>query len=107
MYPFIKEKEYQKISKSEEKSIFSDVKSLVLYKIGTILSSGTDNIIISTFIGVKEVGLLSNYTTITNSILGFLLSFFNGFTASVGNLNTEEDDEKKNQYFIKYYYYHF
>lgn len=101
MYPFIKEKEYQKISKSEEKSIFSDVKSLVLYKIGTILSSGTDNIIISTFIGVKEVGLLSNYTTITNSILGFLLSFFNGFTASVGNLNTEEDDEKKESVFYQ------
>ena len=101
MYPFIKEKKYQKISKSEEKNIFSDVKSLVLYKIGTILSSGTDNIIISTFIGVKEVGLLSNYTTITNSILGFLLSFFNGFTASVGNLNTGKDDGKKESVFYQ------
>lgn len=101
MYPFIKDKEYEKISKSEEKKIFTDVKSLILYKIGDILSNGTDNIIISTFVGVSEVGLLSNYTTITNAIKTFLLSFFNGFTASVGNLNTTDDNEKKESIFYQ------
>lgn len=101
MYPFIKEKKYEKISKSEEKKIFTDVKSLILYKVGYILSSGTDNIIISTFVGVSEVGLLSNYTTITNAITTFLSSFFNGFTASVGNLNATDDREKKESIFYQ------
>ena len=101
MYPFIKEKEYKKISKNEEKKIFADVKSLILYKIGYILSNGTDNIVISTFVGVSEVGLLSNYTTITTAITAFLSSFFNGFTASVGNLNTSDDKKKKESIFYQ------
>ena len=101
MYPFIKDKNYEKISKSEENKIFTDVKSLILYKIGDILSNGTDNIIISAFVGVSEVGLLSNYTTITNAIKTFLSSFFNSFTASVGNLNTTDDKEKKESIFYQ------
>ena len=101
MYPFLKDKEYIKIEKKEEKDIFKDVKSLMLYKIGYILSSGTDNIIISAFIGVEKVGLLSNYTTITNAITSFLTSFFNGFTASVGNLNTTEENDKKESIFYQ------
>ena len=101
MYPFIKDKNYEKISKSEEKKIFTDVKALILYKIGDILSNGTDNIIISAFVGVSEVGLLSNYTTITNAIKTFLSAFFNGFTASVGNLNTTDDSQKKESIFYQ------
>ena len=101
MYPFIKENKYKKISKIEEKNIFTDVKSLILYKIGYILSNGTDNIIISAFVGVSEVGLLSNYTTITTAITTFLSSFFNSFTASVGNLNAGDDKEKKESIFYQ------
>ena len=94
-YPFIKDKKYKKISKQEEKNIFNDVKSLIIYKLGYISSNGIDNIIISTFIGINEVGLLSNYTTITNAANSFLQSFFDAFTASIGNLNAKEKDEKK------------
>ena len=101
MYPFIKENKYKKISKIEEKNIFTDVKSLILYKIGYILSNGTDNIIISAFVRVSEVGLLSNYTTITTAITTFLSSFFNSFTASVGNLNAGDDKEKKESIFYQ------
>ncbi len=101
MYPFIKDKEYRKISKQEEKNIFKDVKSLILYKLGNTLSTGTDNIIISAFVGVSEVGLLSNYTTITNAINSFLTSFFNAFTASVGNLNAGEDIKKQESVFYQ------
>lgn len=101
MYPYIKDKNYTKISKKEEKSIFKDVKSLVLYKIGFSISTGTDNIIISAFIGVGEVGLLSNYTTITNAINTFLTAFFNAFTGSVGNLNAGEDIKKQEKIFYE------
>ena len=101
MYPFIKDNKYEEISKDEEKNIFKDVKSLVLYKIGYIVSNGTDNVIISAFVGVSEVGLLSNYTTIINAITAFLSSFFNGFTASVGNLNTTDDDKRKESIFYQ------
>lgn len=95
MYPYILDKKYSNISQEEEKNIFKDVKSIILYKIGNILSTGTDNIIISSFVGVGQVGVLSNYTTITNALSTFMYSLFNGFTASVGNLNTIEDNKRK------------
>ena len=101
MFPYIKEKEYKKLSKSEEKSIFKDVKSLLLYRLGSSISNGTDNIIISTFIGVSEVGLLSNYSTITSAITSFTTVIFNGFTASVGNLNATQDKSKKQEIFYQ------
>lgn len=101
MYPYIKEKKYEKLDKSEQKSIFNDVKSLVLYKLGYIISNGTDNIIISSFLGVKEVGLLSNYTTITTAITSLLSSAFNSLTASIGNLNTIKDSSRKEDIFYQ------
>ena len=101
MFPFIKDKNYKKISKKEEKNIFNDVKSLIIYKIGYISNNGIDNIVISSFLGIAEVGLLSNYTTITSAIKYFLQAFFNGFTASVGNLNVKENDERKEEIYYQ------
>lgn len=101
MYPYIKDKEYTKITKEEEKNIFSDVKSLILYKLGYILSNGTDNIIISSFLGVAQVGLFSNYTTVTNAITSLLSSPFNSITASIGNLNTIKERKRKETVFYQ------
>ncbi len=99
MYPYIKEKEYRKVSKREQKSFFKDVRSLFLYQLGFVLSSGTDNIIISSTIGVSQVGLLSNYTIITSAITGLLDSMFSSITASIGNLNTIKEKAKKEEVF--------
>lgn len=101
MYPYIIEKKYTKLDKKEQKNIFSDVKSLVLYKLGYVLSNGTDNIIISVFLGVTPVGLLSNYTIITTAITTLLSSAFNSITASVGNLNTIKEKQKKESVFYQ------
>ena len=101
MYPYIKDKEYQKISKKERWSFFKDIKSLSLYQLGSILSLGTDNIIISAFLGVTEVGLLSNYTIITTSVSSILDYMFSSITASVGNLNTIKEKAKKESVFYQ------
>ncbi len=101
MYPYIKEKEYQKLSKKEQKSIFKDVKSLFFYQLGYVLSASTDNIIISKFLGVLSVGLLSNYTIVTTSLKNLLKAVFNGITASIGNLNTIKEKAKKEAIFYQ------
>ncbi len=95
MFPFIKEKNIQLLSNDEEKSVFKDVKSLIFYNVGYVISNGTDNIIISSFIGVTQVGLLSNYTTFSTALTQFLSSFFKGFTSSIGGLNVEKNERKK------------
>lgn len=104
MYPYIKDKNYQKITKRELKDFMIDVGSLVFYQIGSVLNSGTDNIIISAFIGVAEVGILSNYTLIINSIREIMEYVFNSVTSSIGNLNTIKDRRKKEDVFYQMMY---
>lgn len=101
MYPFIKDRHYQRITRREQKSFFKDIKSLSLYQLGSILSLGTDNIIISSFLGVVDVGILSNYTLITTNISSLLDYMFSSITASVGNLNTIKSIKKKEKVFYQ------
>lgn len=101
MFPYIKDKNYTKLDIKERKNIYEDVKSIVLYKLFNTVSAGTDNIIISKFLGVSAVGLLSNYTLITQSIIGLLKTAFNGLKASIGNLNTIKEAEKKEAVFYQ------
>ena len=50
MYPYITEKTDENISKEDFKEISNNVSSLLIYKIGNVITSGTDNIVISKFI---------------------------------------------------------
>ncbi len=98
MFPYMKEKGVE-LEKEEKKDIFTNVRALVVYKFGSVVLNGTSNIIISAFVGLKEVGLLSNFTLIQNVITTMLSKITSGFTASVGNLNVTADKEKKYEIF--------
>lgn len=97
MYPYLKEKHVDALSKSEIKFIFNNVKALAIYQFGAVIMNGTDNILISAFVGVATVGLCSNYTLLMNSLKLILSSGLSGLTASVGNLNATSSISKKEQ----------
>ena len=101
MFPFIKEKDVKKLPKEEKESIFSNVKSLVVYKFGTVIMNGTDNVLISSLVNVSTVGLCSNYTLIIQSVKSVIETALNGVTASVGNLNTSGDVKRKKEIFYQ------
>lgn len=94
-FPFLKKKNIQPLEKRELTKIKEDIKALILYKIGTISLNSTDNIIISSFVGVVGVGLYSNYLLLQTSVSAFLTTVFNNLTASIGNLNAKETREKR------------
>lgn len=94
-FPFLKRKNVKSLEKNELKQIKENIKALILYKIGTISLNSTDNIIISSFVGVETVGFYSNYLLLQTSVTGFLSTIFNNLTASIGNLNAKESNEKK------------
>ena len=94
LYPILKEINNEKLDKKTEKSIFNKVKGLLCHKVGGALVNGTDNIIISKFLGVYTVGLYANYELITracNTMFGQMLT---STTASVGNLLASNDRSK-------------
>lgn len=94
-FPFLKRKDIKPLEKRELTKIKENIKALILYKIGTISLNSTDNIIISSFVGVVTVGLYSNYLLLQTSVTAFLSTVFNNLTASIGNLNAKETNDKK------------
>ena len=95
LYPYLKEYKKEKLEKSEIKTIFNNVKALMIYKLGSTILDGTDNIIISAFLGVAWVGKLSNYTLILGALSMVTYQFTNAVTASVGNFIVKESKERQ------------
>ncbi len=99
MYPFIKEK--KEISKQEKKEIYQNVRSMIIYKIGGVILSNTDNILISIIISTQTVGIYDNYNTIMSAITSLTSIFFSSMTASVGNLNATTSEDKKEEVYLR------
>lgn len=95
MYPFINKKSDEVLDKNERKEIFKDCSALVIYKANAVVLNATDNLILSSFIGLSIVGLYSNYLLIFTFINTVLTKFYTAITASLGNLNTSDDIEHK------------
>lgn len=92
-FPFLKGK--QKLGKEEQKNIFSNVKSMFIYKLSSVLINSTDNILISIFVGTIWVGYYNNYLMIITQVTTLITMTFTSLTASVGNLVASENDDKK------------
>lgn len=100
LYPYVKGKNDQILSKEERKSVFKNIFGMSMYKINSVIVSSTDNIVISTFISVVAVGFYSNYILIASSITTIAKLCFSGITASVGNLFASES-KKKNEFIFR------
>lgn len=95
LYPYLNDKEYNKLDKSELKTIIVNVKAMICHKIGDYCINGTDNIIISMFHQIISVGIYSNYNLIFTSVNGFIGMIYSSMTASMGNFIASESDERK------------
>lgn len=91
-YPYIKHGSGT-IGAEEKKSIKKNVSALIYHRIGNYLVTGTDNLIISGFLGTAFSGYYSNYMLITNSITGIITNFFVGITSGFGNLIATSERE--------------
>lgn len=92
-YPCIKKKPKNKLPKEDLDVIKKNVFGATLYKICGVVTNSTDNILISSIVGIEVVGVYSNYLLFTNYIQIFLNLIFNGITASIGNLFVTETKE--------------
>lgn len=101
LYPYLKESNSYKLSKQDEKNIFQKVKALFFHQIGTIIVNGTDNILISFFLGISVVGVYSNYYMIINYVSILIAQIINSCSASVGNLVATDVSPKRFTIFNK------
>lgn len=99
MYPYISKK--NTLNKEDKKIIINNVKSLFIYKIGGIILNNTDNILISTIMGITMVGYYTNYITIITAITNITAIIFTTITYSVGNMIATEKKDKQLNIFYK------
>lgn len=93
-YPYLKDKNIEELDVNVRNDIFLKVKGLLFHKVGSFLVLGTDNIIISGFLGVVYVGYYSNYRLIINAVLDTINQGFSAITSSIGNLLIAKDKNK-------------
>ncbi|MCB6608388.1 hypothetical protein V3C10_16265 [[Clostridium] symbiosum] len=101
LYPFLIEKNAEKLSPQLLKDIKQKVKGTIFHKIGSFVVLGTDNILISKFLGLKAVGIYSNYFLIINAIKNICTQLISAATASVGQLLTEKNEAKAYNIFME------
>lgn len=101
-FPILTEKKSRKLDLKTQDTIKKDIKALIIHKIGDASVHQTDNIIISIFINTITVGLMSNYIMIQNTVARFTNTFFNSFTASLGNLITSESKHRQEEVLDQY-----
>lgn len=94
LFPYLKDKNVRNLSVESRKGIFKNVKAMIFHKIGKIMVTSTDNIVLSSFVGIVSVGYYSNYYLVIKSVSQVLDQMFIGITASIGNLGATENSEK-------------
>lgn len=90
-YPYINYKE--ELPKIEKKEIFSNIKNIFVKRVSGMITSSTDNILISSLVSTIQVGLYSNYVMIFTVIRTLKQQFTNGIAASIGNLSVTENPQ--------------
>lgn len=92
-YPILEKDNKENLPKEEKKKIFKDVKALMLQKISFSILNTSDSIIISAFVGVGWVGLLSNYIMIKEAVVAVISQITSAIMASMGNYFAKESKE--------------
>ena len=93
-YPYLNNLKNAKLDKKIEADIFKKIKALLFHKIGTFIVLGSDNLIISKFIGLVEVGLYSNYYLVINATNQLVGQAITALTPTIGHKLALEKSEK-------------
>ncbi len=87
------------IADVQKLGIGKDLGNTFVRKVCRVIHSSTDNIIISSLMGITHVGLLSNYIMIHNYVFTIINRILKPLQASIGNLNYTVDKEKSSAVF--------
>lgn len=101
-YPYLQDKNIEKLDKEETDKIVSDTKALAIQKAGDAARLQTDAIIISSFLNVSMVALVNNYQMIITAVTGFVDIIFNSVISGFGNLIATESRERQYTVFKVY-----
>ena len=100
---FMAQKDYNDLPKTTEqdRSILHEVKNLLVHKIGGLVATNIDIILISKFIGLGKVLIYSTYLMYQNALVSLTSKISKAMVGTVGNILLE-DRKKAHDAFIKF-----
>ena len=96
-YKYLNLHSKKKPSHEVVKELKQNVIGTIASKVGGIVVNGTDNILISKFVGLGSVGIYSDYSLVMTGITSVLSQVLNSVVASFGNLGAVEKENKEKQ----------
>jgi len=93
MYPFLHSVKVT-VADMRARKFFTDIGNFLVHKLSYVIYFGTDAIVVSTVLGLRMAGLLSNYILIYTGVNSIMYKILQGIIPSVGNLIYAEDKEK-------------
>lgn len=99
LYPYLKDKNVKPLAKEEKQGIYQNVRAMLMHKVGNVVVNNTDNLLLSSMVGIVSVGMYSNYFLVIGSVNQVFNQIFQGITASVGNLGVERSREREKSIF--------
>lgn len=102
LYPYLRERKAEKLTKEETDIVVTKSKALMFHKIGDVARLQTDSIIITYFIDVASVGFVGNYNYVITYGANFINLIFNSVISGLGNLVATESKEKQYSIFKVY-----
>lgn len=94
------------LEKEEKSAVYKKIKSLFLYRVGSVVLMSVDGIVISAFLGLRMLGIYNNYYYIISVLFGFIQVFFASLTSGIGNSVVVESKEKNYRDFRKIFLVH-
>lgn len=98
-YPYLKDKEVEKLDEETFGEIKKNVLAMVFHKVGGIIRDATDNLLISKYIGLAISGIYSNYLMIIRALNTLISQMFSAVLSSVGNLHATRSEEAQKEVF--------
>ncbi|UUC15471.1 lipopolysaccharide biosynthesis protein [Limosilactobacillus fermentum] len=105
-YPYIYGTK-ERLSKADNKLLFDNVVGNFFLRVSGVVVTGTDNLFLSAFAGVIQVGFYANYVTLTSFLQKFILQVIASFTGSIGNFSVTSDRQAGEDLFHKLQYINF
>lgn len=95
MFPFLAAHRSEVVEREERRSIWADVRALMIYRISSVALDGTDSILIAAFVGIAWVGKYSNYLLLVSTVSMLIGQITQSLVASIGNFVAVESRERQ------------
>lgn len=99
MYPYLSIYKHEKVGANVISYMKKNISGMLSAKLGGIIVNGTDNLLLSYYIGLTSVAMYANYTMIITGLTQVMGQLLSAVTASIGNLGASNESPKRKKRF--------